>query len=122
MKRSQAVELRILPAVAAAALAMGCGSPANQTRQQTADRYCMDQSKSLVELTKCEEETSRRRPGHPYIPLYAWVYGPHGWRPGMHIGGNPHFSRVPPGSLTAPHPASNTVRGGFGSSARPVAS
>lgn len=120
MKRSPVVELRILPAVAAAALAMGCGSPANQ-RQPTTSRYCMDQSKNLVELTKCEEETARHPyRGSSYVPLYGYVYGPHGWRPGMHIGGNSQFSRTP-GTLTAPQP-SNTVRGGFGSSARPVAS
>jgi hypothetical protein len=119
MKRSPAIDLRILPAVAAAALAMGCGSPANQ-RQRTVDRYCMDQSKNLVELTKCEEETSRNR--HPYVPLYAWVYVPNGWRPGMHIGGNPSFSRVPAGEVVRPHTGGGSMRGGFGSSARPVAS
>ena len=80
----------------------------------------MDQSKTLVELTKCEEESSRNR--HPYVPLYAWVYGPSGWRPGVHIGGNSNFSRVPPRGVTIATPESGVTRGGFGSSARPTAS
>ena len=76
----------------------------------------MDNAKTLVALEKCEQDHRNRSGGVPYAPLYHWVYGPHGVPIGTRIGGNPSFSR------SAPSAPSSTVRGGFGSSARPVAS
>jgi len=115
MKRTASIDLRIVPAIVAAALAAGCGSPSNQTAFA---RYCMDEAKTLVELEKCEREHERGRSGGvPTAALYHWVYGPRGVPIGTRIGGNPSFSRTAPSA-----PASSTVPGGFGSSARPVAS
>jgi hypothetical protein len=119
MKRSASIDLRIVPAIAAAALAAGCGSPANQVANV---RHCMDNTKTLVEPARCEED-SRRAAGRAtgaYVPLYHWVYGPRGTAVGTHIGGNPAFYRGTRGTVS-PAPSS-TTRGGFGSSARPVAS
>ena len=122
MKRTVSIDLRILPAIAAAAIAAGCGTPANQAAVAADVRHCMDNTKTLVEPSKCDEE-SRRAARHSgpfvYAPLYHWVYGPRGAAVGTHVGGNAAFYR----STSSPGaPGSTTTRGGFGSSARPVAS
>jgi hypothetical protein len=120
MKRTASIDLRIVPVIAAAAIAAGCGTPANQA----AVRHCMDNTKTLVEPSKCDEEARRaaRHPGpYVYAPLYHWVLGPRGAAVGTHIGGNPAFYRAS-SPASAPGSPSTTTRGGFGSSARPVAS
>ena len=110
MKRSKTAPVTLLSAVAAMALAAGCGRPTHQ-------QVCGDADGVVVDPQRCEEE-SRRTGGVGYLPLYAWFYGPYG--------------RVyPPGSrltdATRVRPSGNGVkvaaptRGGFGSSARPVA-
>ena len=110
MKRSQPPSVKLLSAVAAMALAAGCGG--RPTHQQV----CGDASGVVVDPAKCEEE-ARRPHGAGYLPLYAWFYGPYGraYPPGSRLN---DASRV--------RPAGNGVkvaapsRGGFGSSARPV--
>jgi hypothetical protein len=110
MKRSQSAPIKLLSAVAALALASGCGRPTHQ-------QVCGDANGVVVDPQKCEEE-SRRPRGAGFLPLYAWFYGPYGraYPPGARL---TDASQTPPtGRGVRVAPAS---RGGFGGSARPVA-
>lgn len=110
MKRSQSAPVKLLSAVAAMALAAGCG------RSPTHQQVCGDANGVVVDPQKCDEE-SRRPHGVGYMPLYAWYYGPYGrsYSPGARL---TDASKTPPtgkGVRVAP-----PSRGGFGGSARPV--
>ena len=126
MKKSSSVSVRLVSAVSSLALALGCGSPkppqAAESSQPTHQKECGDEAGRTVDWTKCEEESKKsdeaRRSGIGYLPLYFWYYGPFSGRtmaPGTPLTG---YSRVPP-TGNGVRIANPTVRGGFGSSARP---
>ena len=109
MKRSQSAPVKLLSAVAAMALAAGCGRPTHQ-------QVCGDTNGVVVDPQKCEEE-SRRPRGVGFLPLYAWYYGPYGraYPPGSRLTG---ASTTPPSGKGVR--VASPSRGGFGGSARPV--
>ncbi len=109
MKRSQSAPVKLLSAVAAMALAAGCGRPTHQ-------QMCGDTDGVVVDPLKCEDEARRPR-GAGYFPLYAWYYGPYGraYPPGSRLN---DASRTPPSGRGVK--VASPSRGGFGSSARPV--
>lgn len=125
MKKSSAVVLQLVSAVAAMALSVGCGS------QPTHQKVCADASGNAVEPEKCEQEDTRRAQTvqggshhhHTYVPLYNWYYGPYSApvSPGQRLPVSGFTTSAPTGkgvSVSSPS-RSSSVRGGFGSSARP---
>jgi len=118
MKKSRAVRVPLVSALAAAALAAGCGSsPPPQQGWQT----CVDRpSGTAVEQQYCDQEGTRLgTPG--YVPHYFWYYYPRAhYSYGPVIG-----SRVPEGGSYSATPFASTpmsrtgavVRGGLGSTA-----
>ena len=109
MKRSKSAPVKLLSAVAAMALAAGCGRPTHQ-------QVCGDTNGVVVDPQKCEEESGRPR-GVGFLPLYAWYYGPYGraYPPGSRLTG---ASTTPPSGRGVR--VASPSRGGFGGSARPV--
>ena len=109
MKRSQHAPVKLLSAVAAMALAAGCGRPTHQ-------QICGDANEIVVDPQKCEEEERRPR-GGGYVPLYAWYYGAYGraYPPGSRLSGAARTRPTGSGVKVA-----SPSRGGFGSTARPV--
>ena len=125
-RTSRGVPLVIVPAVAAAALAMGCGSP----KSSAAQRVCVDNARTVVDQQRCRDEEQRGRGasgsfaggtgatgGVGYVPMHHWYYYPSGSR--LPIVGT---TAPATGSLTAPSTggsssSSGVVRGGFGSTA-----
>ena len=108
MKRSQSAPVKLLSAVAAMALAAGCGRPTHQ-------QVCGDAEGVVDDPQKCEEE-SRRPRGVGFLPLYAWYYAPYGraYAPGARLTDASRTAPAGKGVRIAPS------RGGFGGSARPV--
>ena len=116
--------LWLIPPLAAAAIAAGCGSKP-QTPQGQGDgagwQTCTDQQGRVVDERQCDSRAAGYRPG-----LFHWYYYPFGGRPyplgyGVPLGGT--YSNEPrpgvatqtlgvPGGTTAPR--SGVVRGGFG--------
>ena len=111
MKRSQNAPVKLLSAVAAMALAAGCGG--RPTHQQV----CGDAAGLVVDPQKCEEE-SRRSHGPGFLPLYAWHYGPYGraYPPGSRL---VDTTRTPPAGKGVK--IAGPARGGFGGNARSAA-
>ena len=109
MKRSQSAPVKLLSAVAAMALAAGCGRPTHQ-------QVCGDNDGFVVDPKNCEDE-SRRAHGGAFVPLYAWYYGPYGraYPPGARLD---DASRIRPAGKGVK--VASPTRGGFGGSARPV--
>ena len=120
MKRSREIRLTLLHALAASAIAAGCGS-----RQEPAGwQACVDQTNTVADDRRCDDE---QRTSHPagYQPMYRWYY----YRP---YGGSfydvPAIGQsVPPGGEFSARPfsgsphsgpvTSGVSRGGFGSTA-----
>lgn len=107
MKKSKSVTLLFLPALAAAALANGCGSEA-------VSRACVDSAQNIVSQSNCENEDEKHRsnPAAPYS--YHWYYfrGTSAPTAGRASGGS-FFA--PEGSTFAPHDSIGSIsRGGFG--------
>ena len=113
MKRSLFIAIGIVQAVAAAALAAGCGSkPPEQVRDWD---NCVDRDGRVVSDQQCrQEQPAIGRTG--YVPFYHWYYT-RGYR-ALPIG-----QPAAGGSLTRPssgapvHPGAfpSVTRGGFGS-------
>lgn len=107
MKRSAAVTLGLLPAMASWFL--GC-SPSRPAYQQ----LCADQSNRVVDDQRCDDE---RRVVHPsgYVPFYHYYYAPYrsvGYALGELVSGG---SSVRP--TNGGVGVGRVVRGGFGSTA-----
>lgn len=113
MRRAPFIALGLVQAVAAAALAAGCGSP---TPAVTRDwENCADRDGRVVNDQQCQQEQSSiGRVG--YVPFYHWYYT-RGVQP-LPIG-QPTMggSLMRPAGSTPVHPSAfpNVTRGGFGS-------
>jgi hypothetical protein len=116
MKKSAAIRVPLVSALAAAALAAGCGSSSQAQGWQT----CVDRAAgTAVAQQYCDDEA--RRPSAPgYTPHYFWYYYPHSYYWNAPTIG----SRVPVGGSYSARPFASTpmartgvVRGGFGSTA-----
>jgi hypothetical protein len=110
VKRSSAVTLGLVPAIASWFIACRPSTPAYQ-------QLCTDQQQRVVDDQRCEEE---RRASHPYgyVPLYRYYYAPYravGYAMGeiMHAGS---YARPVSGSVGL----GRVVRGGFGSTAHGI--
>ncbi len=126
MKKSAAVDLSLVCAVAAAALAAGCGSrPTTNTKAPGASggwESCVDQNQKVVDSQNCVDE-SRRPHGAGYVPFYRYYYYPS--RELVPPIGSPatggSFTRLAPGgsagNANSGGATSSVTRGGFGSSA-----
>ena len=113
--------LWIVPTLAAAAIASGCGSrpPQPQGQGDGGWQTCTDQQGRVVDERQCDQRASGYRPG-----LYRWYYYPYGGRIyplgyGVPLGGsysNDPFGGVPTRSMGTPAgaPRSGVVRNGFG--------
>jgi hypothetical protein len=113
--------LWIVPTLAAAAIAAGCGSKPPQPQGQGDGGWqtCTDQQGRVVDERQCDSQAAGYRPG-----LYRWYYYPYGGRIyplgyGVPLGGsysNDPFRGVPTRSMGTPTaaPRSGVVRGGFG--------
>lgn len=105
-------KLWLVPPLAAAAIAAGCGSkpqPPLGQGQGAGWQTCTDQQGRVVDDRQCDPSQNGYRPG-----LYRWYYYPYGGRP------YPFGWSVPLGGTysAAPHPGvarAGVVRGGFGS-------
>jgi hypothetical protein len=117
-------KLWIVPTLAAAAIAAGCGSKPAQTGQGqdgTGWQTCTDQQGRVADERQCDSQASGYRPG-----LYRWYYYPYGGRIfplgyGVPLGGtysNAPVAGIPTRSIGTPGgggaPRSGVVRGGFG--------
>jgi hypothetical protein len=117
-------KLWLIPPLAAAAIAAGCGSKpqAPQGQGDGGWQTCTDQQGRIVDERQCDSRSVGYRPG-----LYRWYYYPYGGRPyplgyGVPLGGT--YSDEPyrgirtstmgvPTSGATPH--GSVTRGGFGS-------
>jgi hypothetical protein len=110
--------LWLIPPLAAAAIAAGCGSkpqPPLGQGQGAGWQTCTDQQGRVVDERQCDPRSTGSRPG-----LYRWYYYPFGGRPyplgyGVPLGGT--YSKEPrPGVATQTMgvPGAGVVRGGFG--------
>ena len=110
--------LWLIPPLAAAAIAAGCGSKPQVPQGQgdgTGWQTCTDQQGRIVDERQCDSRAAGYRPG-----LYRWYYYPFVGRPyplgyGVPLGGT--YSNEPhPGVATQTMgvPRSGVVRGGFG--------
>jgi hypothetical protein len=119
MKRSQAIAIGIVQAVAAAALAAGCGSRATTTQTERDWENCVDRNGQVVNDQQCRQEQPRYGTSG-YVPYYHWYYT-RGYRPlgiGIPATGGTVTRPSSLGGLGAgSHPASSpsVTRGGFGS-------
>jgi len=117
MKKSLVVHVPLVSALAAAALAAGCGSRSQAQGWQT----CVDRaSGTSVAQQYCDDEVAR--PSAPgYTPHYFWYYYPHSYYWSAPTIGSP----VPVGGVYSARPFASTpmartgavVRGGIGSTA-----
>jgi hypothetical protein len=109
--------LWLIPSLAAAAIAAGCGRnapPAGQGQGQgqgTGWQTCTDQQGRVVDDSQCSPQASGYRPG-----LYRWYYYPYGGRTypfgwGVPLGGT--YSNEPHAGV----PRAGVSRGGFGATA-----
>jgi hypothetical protein len=110
MKRSASVAVGIVHAVAAAALAAGCGSRgASQTWEN-----CVDRNGLVVDDRRCTQEQPRwNSPG--YLPYYHWYYTRGSYPLTM---GRPAFGGTvtrPSGAVSHSSSGHSVSRGGFGS-------
>jgi hypothetical protein len=121
--------LWLLPSLAAAAIASGCGSR-NQGHTE-GWQTCVDRNNVVVDEARCQEE--QRRPSMSgALPLYLWYYYPfrstiyplgYGAPTGGYYSREPYAGvgtrsmGVPQLGAAAPSPRANVTRGGFGSSA-----
>src|SRR5512140_3444071 len=121
MKKSREIRLTLLHALAASALAAGCGSRSQEAQGWQA---CVDQTGVVADDRRCADE---QRTAHPagYTPYYHWYY----YRPSgsgyMTVPGI--GQRVPPGGEISATPFSGSAhsgpvtsgvsRGGFGTTA-----
>jgi hypothetical protein len=117
--------LWLIPPLAAAAIAAGCGSRPQPPQGQGDGGWqtCTDQQGRVVDERQCDSRSAGYRPG-----LYHWYYYPYGGRPyplgyGVPLGGT-YSSEPRPGvptqTMGAPGgsaPRSGVVRGGFGKTA-----
>jgi hypothetical protein len=116
-------KLWIVPTIAAAAMAAGCGSNPPQGQGQGADwQTCTDQQGRVVDERQCDPHTYGYHPG-----LYRWYYYPYGGLPyplgyGVPLGGSYSNaplagvpSRLAPGGVGGAGARLGVVRGGFGS-------
>jgi hypothetical protein len=101
--------LWLIPSLAAAAMAAGCGSkPQPQGQDQGAGwQACTDQQGRVVEDARCDQRSAGYHPG------FRWYYYPYGGIPyplgwGVPRGGS--YSAAPFSGV----PRSGVVRGGFG--------
>jgi hypothetical protein len=118
MKKSGAVHVPLVSALAAAALAAGCGSRSPQAQGW---QTCVDRaSGTSVAQQYCDDESAR--PATPgYGPHYFWYYYPHSYYWNAPVLGSP----VPAGGSYSARPfasapmarTGSVVRGGFGSTA-----
>jgi hypothetical protein len=114
--------LWLIPPLAAAALAAGCGSKPQPPGQDPNAGWqtCTDQQGRVVDERQCDSRNAGYRPG-----LYRWYYYPFGGRHyplgyGVPLGGSysaepragvpTHTMGTPGGSA----PRAGVVRGGFG--------
>jgi hypothetical protein len=107
MRKSTSIVLGLVRAVAAAALAGGCGSRQAEQTWET----CVDKTSTVVETERCEEEHRRmNQPG--FTPYYHYYYYRSSSPPvlGHSLSGG-SLSR-PSGSVSH----GTVTRGGFGSS------
>jgi hypothetical protein len=110
--------LWLIPPLAAAAMAAGCGSNPQQGQGQGAGwQTCTDQQGRVVDERQCDSRSAGYRPG-----LFHWYYYPYGGRPypigyGVPLGGsysNEPRAGVPTSMGIAGAPRAGVVRGGFG--------
>ena len=109
--------LWLIPALAAAAIAAGCGSKpqAPQGQGDSGWQTCTDQQGRIVDERQCDTRSAGYRPG-----LYRWYYYPFGGRPyplgyGVPLGGT--YSNDPVAGIRSASgavPRATVVRGGFG--------
>jgi hypothetical protein len=102
--------LWLIPPLAAAALAAGCGSKPPQGQGQGAGagwQSCTDQQGRIVDDAQCAATAADSRPGYRwyYYPFVGRPY-PIGW--GVPLGGS--YSNTPHQGV----PRASVVRGGFG--------
>jgi hypothetical protein len=110
-------KLWIVPTLAAAAIAAGCGSKPPQPQGQGDGGWqtCTDQQGRVVDERQCDQQASGYRPG-----LFRWYYYPYGGPIyplgyGVPLGGtyaNEPRAGVPTRSIGTPR--TGVVRGGFG--------
>lgn len=113
MKKSSAVNLGLLSALAAVLTSCGPGEPEQKVEVQR----CVNQyTNTVVDDKDCEEAERARRSGNfGYYP-FMWYYGGRGYTPGSAVSGGsytptPGFSGVRASSPTG----AQIIRGGFGS-------
>ena len=109
--------LWLIPPLAAAAIAAGCGSKpqAPQGQGDGGWQTSTDQQGRIVDERQCDTRSAGYRPG-----LYRWYYYPFGGRPyplgyGVPLGGT--YSSDPVAGIRSASgavPRANVVRGGFG--------
>jgi hypothetical protein len=110
-------KLWIVPTLAAAAIAAGCGSKPPQPQGQGDGGWqtCTDQQGRVVDERQCDQQASGYRPG-----LFRWYYYPYGGPIyplgyGVPLGGtyaNEPRAGVPTRSMGTPR--TGVVRSGFG--------
>jgi hypothetical protein len=116
VKRTRAVSLSLVPTLALAALASGCGSFGRRPGWQT----CIDRNtNTAVDRSYCDQDWDAPPTAH-YIPHYSWYYYPRGYywdAPGigMRVPQGGTFSRAPNYSAPMARTGVSAVRGGFGS-------
>ena len=110
MRRSASIAIGIVQAVAAAALAAGCGSRGAEGTWEN----CVDRTGRVVDPQQCAQEQPRwRSPG--YIPYFHWYYT-RGARP-LTFGAPAYGGTVvrPAGAVSHSSDGHAVSRGGFGS-------
>lgn len=122
MKKSREIRLTLLHALAASAIAAGCGS---RQQEPAGWQACVDANGTVADDRRCQDEPGATHPVG-YVPLYRWYY----YRP---YGGDLFFNvpsigqRVPAGGSYSLSPfggvahsgrvSGSVSRGGFGSTA-----
>jgi hypothetical protein len=130
MKQTRTIDLFLMPILASAALAAGCGTSSRSSGSGAGWQTCVDQQNRVVDEQQCVQEQRSTHVGG-YMPIYRWYYYPYGGSPypigyGVPLGGSyssePYAGvstrslGVPAGGRSAPH-VSGARFGGFGSTA-----
>jgi len=110
--KSRNVVLGLVPIVAAAAIAGGCGS----SRQIS--RTCVDGNQTAADLQNCQNEDERHAHGYSGSYVYHWYYfndgRPASYAPGTSVTGGTYV--MPEGATFSGGSSFGAVeRGGFGS-------
>jgi len=117
MRRTKRIKLRLVPVVAAMAMASGCDTPQPSV---VVDQLCVDGQTRRVEDERCKEEDQQRQQSHSFVPFYHWYYitrGANTSMPNYAMGGVVSGgSHVAPAHSSGGSRPSSVSRGGFGGS------